>query len=81
MNHSDKPRVSTPFPRGYLGEKSHLFNFTGVSANKAGMGADRKLVADFVYQKSFLANFGVRFLSRTWCQKKREGGKSGGKLQ
>lgn len=34
------------------GEKSHLFNFTGVSANKAGMGADRKLVADFVYQKS-----------------------------
>ena len=34
------------------------------------MGADRKLVADFVYQKSFLANFGVRFLSRTWCQKK-----------
>jgi len=29
-----------------------LFNFTGVSANKAGMGADRKLVADFVYEKS-----------------------------
>ena len=24
------------------------------------MGADRKLVADFVYQKSFLANVGVR---------------------
>ena len=34
------------------GEKSHLFNFTGISANKAGMGADRKLVADFVYEKS-----------------------------
>ncbi|CAJ1396227.1 unnamed protein product [Effrenium voratum] len=34
------------------GGKSHLFHFTGVSANKAGMGADRKLVADFVYQKS-----------------------------
>eukprot|EP00913_Durusdinium_trenchii_P032720 g30628.t1 len=34
------------------GAKSHLFNFTGVSANKAGMGADRKMVADFVYQKS-----------------------------
>mmetsp|Transcript_67627 Transcript_67627/g.149752 ORF Transcript_67627/g.149752 Transcript_67627/m.149752 type:complete len:625 (-) Transcript_67627:34-1908(-) len=39
-------------PRHGSGERSHLFNFTGISANKAGMGADRKLVADFVYQKS-----------------------------
>ncbi|CAE8608868.1 unnamed protein product [Polarella glacialis] len=33
------------------GANSHLFAFTGVSSNKAGMGADRKMVADFVYER------------------------------
>merc|ERR1712232_860548 len=32
-------------------DKSHLFVFTGVTANKAGMGADKALVAKFVYER------------------------------
>lgn len=34
------------------GANSHLFNFTSITANKAGMGADKKLVADFVFERS-----------------------------
>jgi len=37
---------------GESGDKSHLFVFTGVAANKAGMAADKKMVADFVYERS-----------------------------
>eukprot|EP00927_Polykrikos_kofoidii_P036880 TRINITY_DN31097_c0_g1_i1.p1 TRINITY_DN31097_c0_g1~~TRINITY_DN31097_c0_g1_i1.p1 ORF type:complete len:880 (-),score=138.48 TRINITY_DN31097_c0_g1_i1:287-2926(-) len=32
-------------------DKSHLFVFTGVTANKAGMGADKELVSKFVYER------------------------------
>nr|QDO16285.1 DNA polymerase kappa [Lingulodinium polyedra] len=32
-------------------DTSHLFVFTGVTANKAGMGADKELVSRFVYER------------------------------
>jgi len=33
-------------------DTSHLFFFTGITSNKAGVAADKKLVADFVYERS-----------------------------
>lgn len=43
----------TSAPSGtHNGDTSHLFAFTGVSANKAGMGADKRLVSEFVFERS-----------------------------
>lgn len=33
-------------------DTSHLFVFTGLASNKAGVAADRRMVADFVYERS-----------------------------